>query len=119
MAISLFATLEGKYLKLAWVDGVTRLLPYCILLSSVNAHSERVRSVLNEFTNSHIDTGSSDYEPYLDNLHQAGRDLYGALFDAKDNIDAAGDAEDMLAQASNSESLSIFSEICVPWGFVN
>jgi hypothetical protein len=121
MAIALFATIENSYLKLAWSDGVTRLWPYCVLLASIERHSERIREVLSDITQHHLNTEENkelDYAPYLDRLERAGAELRAALFDAKDNAEVAQEAEDMLQQSHDRQDLSIFSEICVPWGFV-
>lgn len=122
MAITLFATIENKQLKLAWSDGATRLYPYCVLLASIEGHAERIRDVLSEITQEHISKEEEvclNYAPYLDRLKSAGDELFSALFDAKDNSDAAQEAEDMLRQSNERQEFSIFSEICVPWGFVH
>ncbi len=118
MAITLFATIESTYLKLAWSDGVTRLWPYCVLLSSIERHSERIREILSDYTQRHINTKSTDYNPYLGRLKIAGGELFSALFDAKDNTEAAQEAEEMIRQSCQRQDLSVFSEVCVPWGFV-
>jgi hypothetical protein len=117
----LFATIENAYLKLAWSDGVTRLWPYCVLLTSIERHSERIRDVPSDVTQHHINTAEGekfDYVPYLDRLEGAGGDLFAALFDAKDNVEVAQEAEEMLRQSRGRQDFSIFSELCVPWGFV-
>ena len=122
MAITLFATIENSYLKLAWSDNVTRLYPYCVLLASIERHSERVRDVLSDITQRHINTEDNktlEYAPYLDRLERAGGELFAALFDAKDNVEVAQEAEDMLRLSGDRQELSIFSEICVAWGFVH
>src|SRR3954468_18580364 len=116
MAISLFATLENKHLKLSWSDDTTRLWPYCVLLSSVQANAEKIRAVLKEITQNDISTGRAEYVQYLSRLGRAGADLFSSLFDARDNASAAQDAEDMIRQAPGRSELSVFSEICVPWG---
>jgi hypothetical protein len=121
MAFTLYATIENSFLKLAWSDGVTRLWPYCVLLASVERQSERVRLVLSEITQRHLNTEEGaelDYAPYLGRLKSAGEELRKALFDARDNTEVAEEAQDMLRQAGDRRELSVFSEICVPWGFV-
>jgi hypothetical protein len=112
------ATLEGQLLKLSWTDGNSRLWPYSVLLKSVVAVSERIRSILNDVTRNHMRTGVAHFLPYIEQLGRAGHDLFRVLFDAKDNPSAAQDAEEMIRQAALHTELSIFSEVCVPWGFV-
>jgi hypothetical protein len=118
MTITLFATVEQSYLKLAWSDSKSRPWPYCVLLSSVEAESERVRSILNSITQRHIRTDELNYREFLPQLQRAGASLYRALFDAKDNPSAAQDAEDIVRNASRKSEISIFSEVCIPWGFL-
>jgi hypothetical protein len=118
LMFTLFATLENKHLKLVWTGGATRLPPYCVLLSSVLAHAKDIREVLSDFTQHNIRTGSLDYGPYYSRLQEAGAALRKSLFDAADNLGAGEEAEEMLRSFSGRPELHIFSEVCVPWGFV-
>ncbi len=119
MSIILQATLENKQLKLAWSDFKSRPWPYLVLLSTVQAESERVRRALSAITQQYIDAERQgnpivDYACHLPALRAAGAALYAALFDAMDNPGAAQEAEDMVRGVTGCPPLSIFSEVCIP-----